>query len=187
MPTSVAGNKTVDIVTPDHAERAGGRGRAVVRRRARCGHDGHCRRLRNGFTLIELMVVVTIIGLASAAAVLAMPDPRGRLADEAARFGLRVRAAHDLAIVEARPVSVWVTSAGYGFDQWRGGRWVPIGEKPLRVATWQEGTRAQVVDRARVTFDETGMADRAIAVPVTRGRVRTDIAIDANGAVRVDG
>ena len=39
-----------------------------------------------GFTLVELMVVLTVIGLASAAAVLAMPDPRGRLVDEGARF-----------------------------------------------------------------------------------------------------
>ena len=42
-----------------------------------------------GFTLIELMIVVTIIGLASAVVVLALPDPRGRLRDEAAQFAAR--------------------------------------------------------------------------------------------------
>ena len=43
-----------------------------------------------GFTLVELMVVVTIIGLASAVAVLVMPDPRGRVLDEATRFALQL-------------------------------------------------------------------------------------------------
>lgn len=62
-----------------------------------------------GFTLIELMIVIAIIGLASAVVVLALPDPRGRLTDEAARFAARTRAAHDLAVVGARPISVWVS------------------------------------------------------------------------------
>ncbi|MDB5704285.1 MAG: ral secretion pathway protein GspH, partial [Sphingomonas bacterium] len=39
-----------------------------------------------GFTLVELMIVITIIGLASAAVVWALPDPRGRLRDEATHF-----------------------------------------------------------------------------------------------------
>lgn len=34
-----------------------------------------------GFTLVELLVTLVILGLASAAVVLAMPDPRGELRD----------------------------------------------------------------------------------------------------------
>ena len=139
-----------------------------------------------GFTLIELMVVITIIGLASAAAVLAMPDPRGRLLDEASRFALRIRGAHDLAIVEARPVSAWITPGGYGFDQWRGGQWVPIAEKPLRVTQWNDGTTTNLRDRTRVTFDATGMADRALVVPLRRERTLANVAIAGDGSVRID-
>lgn len=143
-----------------------------------------------GFTLVELMIVVTIIGLASAAVVLAMPDPRGRLADEAYRFAARTRAAHDMALVEGRPVSVWVTGGGYGFDRRQARAWIPISDKPLRVERWAEGTRASIVDptgRLRITFDSTGLADAPVDLRLTRDRSSAMVHVEADGSVRVDG
>lgn len=140
-----------------------------------------------GFTLIELMVVVMVFALAATAAVLAMPDPRGRVIDEAARFALRVRAARDGAIVNAQPTSVWVTPGGYGFDRWDGGRWVAMDDKPFKVAQWARGTSVTTGDRVRVTFDTTGMADRPAVIPLLRERARATVTIDPTGAVRVDG
>jgi len=143
---------------------------------------------QRGFTLVELMVVVTVIGLASGVAVLAMPDPRGRVADEAARFAVRVRAAHDIAIVDATPVSLWVTGGGYGFDRRVGGRWVPMADKPLRVERWAEGTAARLaVPQLRVTFDPTGLADRPAELRLERDGQGTGVLIGADGSVRVDG
>ena len=159
---------------------------ALVGARAARVHSREPARTTGGFTLIELMVVITVIGLASAAAVLAMPDTRGRLTDEAARFAARARSAHDAAIVESRPVSLWVTETGYGFDQWRGGRWSPM-EPPLGVEQWRPGTAAAGLVRERVTFDTTGLADRPLTITLTREGARTDVVIEPDGRAHVAG
>jgi len=139
-----------------------------------------------GYTLVELMIVIVLIGLATAVVVWALPDPRGRLADEAERFAGRAKAAHDLAIAGSRPVSLWVTATGYGFDERRGGVWVAIGDKPLRVVQWGQGTRAQVGGgRERVIFDPTGLVDHPLAVRLDRDNASTAINIAGDGAVKV--
>ncbi|WP_082670050.1 GspH/FimT family pseudopilin [Sphingomonas sanguinis] len=147
-------------------------------------------RAERGFTLVELMIVITVIGLASAVAVLSLPDRRGRVTDEALKFAARVRAAHDVAVVEASPVSIWVTRGGYGFDRRADGAWTPMTAKPLRVAQWEDGTQAGIPDasgRVRVTFDVTGLADRPLELRLTRDRASSIVRIGADGSVRVDG
>jgi general secretion pathway protein H len=115
-----------------------------------------------GFTLVELMVVITVIALASTAAVLAMPDPKGRVFDEAARFATRAKAARDVAVVEGAPVSLWVTAGGYGFDRRAGGA------------------------RQRIVFDPTGLADRPLSVRLTRDRATATARIEADGRAHVE-
>ena len=159
-----------------------------MRRSTEDGYTPVRRSAEHGYTLVELMIVIVLIGLATAAVVWALPDPRGRLADEAEHFAGRARAAHDLAIAGARPVSLWVTATGYGFDERRGGAWVAIGDKPLRVAQWGQGTRARLGGaRERVIFDPTGLVDHPLTVRLDRDTASTTIAIAGDGGVKVGG
>ena len=144
----------------------------------------------SGFTLIELLVVVTIIGLLSGAVALALPDPRARLTEDAARFAARVRAAHDSAIIEARSVSVWISAEGYGFDRRAGGGWQPISEKPLRVSRWAADVRAEITGeepRQRVIFDSTGLASQPLGVRLRRQEDAVTVSIGTGGDVTING
>jgi len=140
------------------------------------------RSAEHGFTLIELLVVLAILGAMSAVVVLALPDPRGRLVDEAERFAARTVAARDNAIVTARTTRMAVDAGGYGFQQREGGKWLDLASKPLMHARWADGTRASV---AQVEFDPTGLAAPEARVVLQRGDERVDIAIGADGGVHV--
>ena len=61
---------------------------------------------RAGFTLVELLMVVAIIGLAAGAVVLSVPDPRPSVAEDAERFAARLSRAREEAILSNRPVAV---------------------------------------------------------------------------------
>lgn len=140
-----------------------------------------------GFTLVELLVVLAVIGLSSAAVVLAMPDPRGDLRADAERFAARAHAAQDAAIVEARDMAMWVSHAGYGFERREGGQWRAVTEKPFRTEKWPEGTQALVgaASRARIRFDTTGQAE-PLDVTLVRDDVRLLVRIAADGTIHVE-
>lgn len=140
------------------------------------------RSAEHGFTLIELLVALAILGLMSAVVVLAIPDPRGRLVDEAERFAARTVAARDAAIVSARATRLAVDAGGYRFEQRRGGGWQDFAERPLAHARWAAGTGASA---AEVEFDPTGRAEPATRVMLQRGDERVAVVIGADGAVHV--
>ncbi|EQB33051.1 GspH/FimT family pseudopilin [Sphingobium ummariense] len=142
-----------------------------------------------GFTLIELMVVLTIIGFISAAVVLAIPDPRGRVIEDADRFAARVAAARDEAVVTARPMGVWVSASGYGFQRRDGSLWVPLEDKPFATADWKGGTRALVgrEGRQQIAFDGTGLPTDPMTITLAREGERVSVTVDMAGKVMVGG
>jgi general secretion pathway protein H len=141
------------------------------------------RSAENGFTLVELMVVLVIIGLMSAAVVLAIPDPRGGLVSEAETFAARVRAAQERAIMDNRSVALRLTPAGYSFEWSVRGEWQPIGQRPFGAAKWVEGTGVEAASD-RIVFDSTGFAD-PLDVTLQRGEDRVGVSVSEGGEVRV--
>lgn len=137
-----------------------------------------------GFTLLELMVVIAIIGLMSAALIFNLADPRGNLIDEAERFAARVSAARNEAVLTARETRVVVAAGGYQFETRKRGQWISFVGKPLLPAQWRPSTQASNIV---INFDSTGQIQEAKRILITRGdrRVAVDVAFD--GSVRVSG
>ena len=135
-------------------------------------------RREGGFSLVELMVVIVIIGLAATAVMLAVPEPGGSVRAEAERFAARAKAARDSAIVESRPVRIELDAQGYAVARRSGGEW----RQTARYA-WADGTEAEAGSN-RLRFDSTGLAE-PMHLALRRGGRRAAVAISADGTVHV--
>jgi general secretion pathway protein H len=139
----------------------------------------------NGFSLIELLVVIVIIGLLSTLVVLTMADPRGTMLGDTDRFAGRVRAARDSAVLSGRPVALWVSPTGYGFEKRQAGQWLPIEDGPLASADWSRDTQAAFagVSQLRAVFDSVGRADRQLEFRLANAAQGVRVSVDLDGVV----
>jgi general secretion pathway protein H len=140
-----------------------------------------------GFTLVELLVTLVILGLASTAVMLAIPGGSAELRDESERLAARLAATRDAAIVGGRDMSVLVDDAGYRFEVRRGGAWLPAPGRAFEARRWPPGTAVDAgeAEATRVVFDVTGLATPA-DVRLARDGATARITVGAAGEVRVD-
>lgn len=140
-----------------------------------------------GFTLVELLVVLVVIGLMAATVVLSLPDPRGRLADDGTALAARLVAARDLAIIGGQDIGVRFDTGGYGFEQRRGESWAPVAERALAPRRWATGVAAAtaVEGGAALVFDATGLATPAEII-LRRDGASSVVTVSNTGQVRVD-
>ena len=151
---------------------------------------------RNGFTLVEMMVVLLVMALAGGAVMLVVGGGGGSVGQDAARLASRVAAARETAITGARPVSLWVSDSGYGFDRYSDGRWQAEARGALKPDDWDEGTSVSTsgigADAAklgggstRLTFDNLGLPEGPMTVTLARDDQTARIEVAANGDVAV--
>ena len=130
----------------------------------------------SGFTLVELMVVLVILGLASAAVILTLPERGGSLVAEAERFAARAKAARDDAILDSRAAAIAIGPGGYEVTR----------RSESAHYDWVAGTEPALSGGrdGRIRFGATGLADPA-QVELSRGGRRVAIDIGEDGNVRI--
>jgi general secretion pathway protein H len=141
---------------------------------------------RAGFTLVELLMTVAIIGLAAGAVVLSVPDPRPSVAADAERFAARLARAREEAVLANHPVAVETAAQGYAFSMFDGDTWTALSEGPFKPESWSEGLSLTPSGTTRVVFDPTGVADPA-ALTLSRDGRTVRVAVDGAGEVSIDG
>jgi general secretion pathway protein H len=141
---------------------------------------------RSGFTLVELLMVVAILGLAAGAVVMSVPDPRPPVGAEAERFAARLVRAREEAVLTNRSIAVEATARGYGFSQFDGVEWTALADGPFGEEVWQAETSAGLPSATlRVVFDPTG-ASEAATVTLSRDGQSSTVSVDGAGEVSVD-
>jgi len=99
-----------------------------------------------GFTLIEIMVVITIAAIMIGSAVLAFPDSSDdRLKEQGRRFSALISLAQDESILQSQDFAVAVSDAGYSFYRREGESWAAYSDKPFVPRVTDGGLRAEVV------------------------------------------
>lgn len=113
----------------------------------------------SGFTLVELMVVLLIIGLMASVVVFSIPGGSSALEEDAQRFAARTAALRDNAILQSRPMAVQVTPSGYSFLERRKGSWSVIEDKPFVSTSWSNGVTAKISETGpmMISFESTGL------------------------------
>lgn len=140
-----------------------------------------------GFTLVELMVVLFIIGLAASFVLLSLPPSQGRLTQQAEAFATRLAAARNAAVVGAAPVAVWIRPSGYGFERLGPEGWTPLERKPFGTHDWDKGTSVQLsaAGQRRIRFDIVGLPAGPATVDLSEGNQSRSVAVDASGEVHL--
>ena len=138
----------------------------------------------NGFTLVELMVVLVLIGLAASVVMLAARGDDAVAGDEAARLALRIAGARDRAIVDGRSTRVEFVADGYRFAQRGGGAWQPVADRGLRATTLPSEV-ALGASRATLGFDSGGLPDAPADIVLRADETRVTVRVDAAGGIDV--
>lgn len=146
----------------------------------------------SGFSLVEALTALMVMGLLVGAVVLAAPGADHKVRQEAERLAARIVAAQDESILTNRPLALVVTQNGYAFERLEQQGWIAAGHSaPLGFRAWpadltvhierQEGAE----DNTRIArFDALGGATPA-ALVLSGWGARWRVAINGQGEAHV--
>jgi general secretion pathway protein H len=101
---------------------------------------------QQGFTLIEIMVVITIASIMIGAAVLAFPDSSNdHLKEQGSRFSALISLAQDEAILQSQDLAVAVNDNGYSFYRREASAWAAYSDKPFITRVMDGGIQSEVI------------------------------------------
>ncbi|GAB4523487.1 MAG: hypothetical protein Tsb0010_07580 [Parvularculaceae bacterium] len=161
----------------------------------------NAKRSRAGFTLVEVMTAIFILGLAAGLVILTQPVGREGAAGAAAEeVAARLRAAAREAVVSGEPIGVAFGSDRLEFYRYRQGVWRPAAPAPAPLPARAGLTLAEGPPRRRENGDD-GLRDVEIPYPdiiysptgeatefeawIARGDGRARISGDAAGRILV--
>lgn len=138
---------------------------------------------QTGFTLIELMVVLVIVGIASAAISLSIrPDPGKALRADAERLAQVLQVAHSEVLADGRSLYWQADRDGYRFV--RDGE-VLHDDGPLRPWRWQAApVSVQGLSRRGLPISAEWLGE-PLRLVLASGALRIDVLRDAAGQVEV--
>jgi general secretion pathway protein H len=140
-----------------------------------------------GFSLVELLVALGIMGLLASVVILSLPGDEAALRGESSRLAARIAAIRDQAIITARPTAVWISPSGYGFEERRGKDWQAANDRRFAARNWPDGTGVVANGRAepvRIVFDPVGTTASPVDIALSAQGARVALHIAASGEVR---
>jgi general secretion pathway protein H len=138
---------------------------------------------RAGFTLIEMLVVIAMLGIAVAVVALSVPSSDARLVrDEVARLGALFRIAQDEARITGRAL-VWEADVtGYRFRQLGDEAAADWNDEILRPRTWPFEVRH--IEGGRILFSREPLLEPATLRIATAER-EARLELDALGNLKL--
>ena len=112
----------------------------------------------NGFTLVEMLVVIFLLGLASAAVVLMLPGGDSTVRNDAERLAARIAA---------------------------DGQWRTHPDATFKARNFDDGTRIAGAAQKRILFDATGLPSSPAEIDLVNGEGRSRVSVSASGEVAV--
>ncbi len=142
---------------------------------------------QSGFSLVETLVVLAIIGFVSSIVLLSAGPTGPALDREADRFAAKLAEARDIALIDNRPVLVEVTPDGYALRRRNQTGWAQ--PAPRDAISWEDGATVEAQGRRfplNIFFDPMGMSEALSLTLYRDGRTET-VEIDGVGEVRRTG